>query len=525
MGFCSTSTVDMESNVLISCFFLALIGSLEAVLWSSKNCNPNGDDRNVVKGKVTDAICCGSTHMAEAHSKCNVMDKNSCNAEDTCKWHDPSRNIKCRTAYSRLLPECQERPSCKLNRDSRNNVCCKNPELEKLDNCVDMMAGRCPSAWQVPRDCCPAPNDKYAFMLTTDPSRSDLVCCNAPCTAIEQAWRGEEGNVTAGVAPVPGKTQCRADGVQMPAAVKENCAPAKRSLLAGLLGGGGGLGGGLGGLGGLGGGMDPSMISQLLGMPTGAGDSLDLGKVIPGMAANTGLDGGATLAALQGLGFGSSKDSHVDEITVDDFFDSIIEALDNDKDVFEYNKEINSDSWFGKQSFGGLVDGFKFINPNKFINRIYGSPFGLANAQAMFGMQYGIPMDKFQKHTGYHQVMTGYANPYGPPPPSYHPPTPPPYSPPVYPGPYPEPHPEPAAEPVPEPEYHQPVYQPYPEPYPQPVYQPYPEPEYQQPVYQPYPQQYPEPYPEPQPYNPYGAPPPPPQHEPVHEPHPAPAYQ
>merc|ERR1719233_845080 len=117
----------MESNVLISCLFLALIGSLEAVLWSSKNCNPNADD--------------------------------------TCKWHDPSRNIKCRTAYSRLLPECLEHPSCKLNRDSRNNVCCKNPELEKLDNCVDMMAGRCPSAWQVPRDCCPAPNDKYAFML------------------------------------------------------------------------------------------------------------------------------------------------------------------------------------------------------------------------------------------------------------------------------------------------------------------------------------------------------------------------
>merc|ERR1712212_1067840 len=415
-----------------------------------------------------------------------------------------------------------------------NNVCCKNPELEKLDNCVDMMAGRCPSAWQVPRDCCPAPNDKYAFMLSTDPSRSDLICCNAPCTAIEQAWRGEEGNMTAGVAPVPGKSHCTADGAQMPAAVRENCAPAKRSLLASLLGGGGGGLGGLGGLGGgHGGGLDPSMISQLLGMPVGAGDSLDLGKVIPGMAGNTGLDGGATLAALQGLGFGSSKDSHVDEITVDDFFDAIIEALDNDKDVFEYNKEINSDSWFGKQSFGGLVDGFKFIDPKKFINRIYGSPFGLANAQAMFGMQYGIPMNKFQKHTGYHQIMTGYANPYGPPPPSYHPPTPPPYSPPVYPGPIPEPHPEPAAEPVPEPEYHQPVYQPYPqqypEPYPQqypePSHQPYPEPEYQQPVYQPYPQQYPEPYPEPQPYNPYAAPPPPPQHEPVHEPaHPQPAY-
>merc|ERR1719315_568161 len=227
------------------------------------------------------------------------------------------------------------------------------------------------------------------------------------------------------------------------------------------------------------------MISQLLGMPTGAGDSLDLGKVIPGMAGNTGLDGGATLAALQGMGFGSSKDSHVEEITVDDFFDAIIEALDNDKDVFEYNKEVNSDAWFGKQSFGGLVDGFKFINPMKFINRIYGNPFGLANAQAMYGMQYGIPMHKFKQHTGMHQTMTGFANPYGPPPQHYAaPPTPPPYTPPVYPHPPPPAHPlpapvEPVPEPIPEPLPHPPPHypaQPVPEPIPEPL--PHPPPHY-----------------------------------------------
>merc|ERR1719158_253297 len=499
----STEIVQMATNIrYLFCVLLCLSGSLNAVLWSSKNCNPSGDDRTVVKGKVTDAICCGATHMTMAHSKCNNLEKNSCDAEDTCKWHDPGRNIKCRTAYNRLLPECLERPSCKLNRDSRNNVCCKNPDLEKVDNCVNLMAGRCPSAWQVPRDCCPAPNDKYAHMLTTDHTRTDLVCCNAPCTAIEQAWRGVEGNATVGVSPVPGKAHCKADGAQMPAAVRENCAPAKRSLLASLMGGGGGNYG-LGGLGGLGGGgLDSSMISQLLGLPVGEGESYDLGKVIPGMAGNTGLDGGATLAALQGLGFGSSKESHVDEI---------------------------------------IVDGFNFIDPKKFINRIYGSPFGLANAQAMFGMQYGIPMNKFKKHTGFHQIMTGYSNPYGPPPPSphatqppsyhpptpspydpqppsYHPPTPPPYTPPVYPGPIPEHHPENVAESVPYPSsqhYPDPSPQHYPEPYPQ----PYPQPEHQQPVYEPYPQQYPESYPEHQPYNPH---PYPPQPEQVpHQPEPA----
>merc|ERR1719369_670060 len=241
---------------------------------------------------------------------------------------------------------------------------------------------------------------------------------------------------------VPGKAHCRADGDAMPKAVRENCAPGKRGYMQQMLGGYGGAGGI---------GMDPSMLSQLMGMPMG--ESIDLGKVIPSMAGGTGLNGGATLAALQGMGFGSSKDSHVEEITVDDFFDAIIEALDNDKDVFEYYKEVNSDAWFGKQSFGGLVDGFKFINPMKFINRIYGNPFGLANAQA----------------------MTGFANPYGPPPPPPHyaPPTPPAYAPPTPPAYAPPPvpvAPEPLPQPLPEPSYPQPSYPPHypPQTYPEP---------------------------------------------------------
>merc|ERR1719470_260177 len=403
---------------------------------------------------------------------------------------------------------------CVLNRDRKNNVCCKDPAVDKLDNCVDMMAGRCPAAWQVPRDCCPAPDDKYAYMLTTDPARGDLVCCNAPCTAIENAWRGHEGNLTAGISPVPGKAHCRADGAVMPQAVEQNCAPGRKSYMQQMLGG-------LGGAGGMG--LDPSMLSQLMGMPVG--QSIDLGKVIPSMAGGTGLNGGATLAALQGMGFGSSKDSHVEEITVDDFFDAIIEALDNDKDVFEYNKEVNSDAWFGKQSFGGLVDGFKFINPMKFINRIYGNPFGLANAQAMYGMQYGIPMNKFKTHTGMHQTMTGYANPYGPPPPQhYAAPTPPPYTPPVYPHQPPtapvEPVAEPIPEPLPEPSYPpphypaQPAYPPYPQPYPEP--QPA-QPHYPPPQPEPYPEPYPA-YPQPQPY--------PEPHSPqeIHYPQPEPHY-
>merc|ERR1719154_1002532 len=241
---------------------------------------------------------------------------------------------------------------------------------------------------------------------------------------------------------------------------------------------------------------------------------------------------GASLAALEALGHGSSRDDHVDEITVDDFFDAIIESLDNDKDVFEYNKEINSDSWFGKQSFGGLVDGFNFIDPTKFINQIYGSQFGLSNAQAMYGMQYGISQDKF-KTPAQHQMMTGFGPPspyptsgynsqpsYGPSPyastSAYGPPSPPQWAPPSPPQ---WAQPSPPAQPgTPEqvevsqssdnsspnaPAYPEQPSSTYPEqpqqPYPEQPQQPYPE--QSQPSY---PQQ-PQPvYPEPaQPYNPY----------------------
>merc|ERR1712142_651797 len=70
----------MESNICMLLLALTcLSGSLEAVLWNKKNCNPNGDDVTVVRGRVTDAICCGEEYN-KAH--CYGLSKNSCNAKD-----------------------------------------------------------------------------------------------------------------------------------------------------------------------------------------------------------------------------------------------------------------------------------------------------------------------------------------------------------------------------------------------------------------------------------------------------------
>merc|ERR1719337_202227 len=61
--------------------------------------------------------------------------------------------------------------------------------------------------------------------------------------------------------------------------------------------------------------------------------------------------GGYGTAGLPGLGFMNevdldneeSKEGHVEEISMDDFMETLIEALDTDADVFESDRQITSD--------------------------------------------------------------------------------------------------------------------------------------------------------------------------------------
>merc|ERR1719219_1758242 len=147
-------------------------------------------------------------------------------------------------------------------------------------------------------------------------------------------------------------------------------------------------------------------------------------------------DLGAAQAALEEVKVDSSKNEHVDEITVDDFFNVLIRALDNDKDVFDSEAEMTSDPWFGKQTFGGSPRGINLIDPWRFIDQIYGSPFGLNQGfggaqmgqmpgygvmQPSYGSSYGSPYG-----SSYGMPSYGAPSSYGPPsygaPPSYGPP-------------------------------------------------------------------------------------------------------
>ena len=57
---------------------------------------------------------------------------------------------------------------------------------------------------------------------------------------------------------------------------------------------------------------------------------------------------GGTMALASMLS-GQDYTEDVEEITVDDFFNSLIESLNNDNDLFQYNRDIYSDPIFGKQ--------------------------------------------------------------------------------------------------------------------------------------------------------------------------------
>ena len=139
------------------------------------------------------------------------------------------------------------------------------------------------------------------------------------------------------------------------------CAPGMRSYFGAYsMGGGGGL-------------MDKNMQMSTMGMY--GGKPMYGGRVIggygtlglPGMGFMNKVD----LDSEEGL---NSKEGHVEEISMDDFMETLIEALDTDADVFESDRQISSDPWFGKQKFSLGPNGIKFGNPMDIFNDIYGNP-------------------------------------------------------------------------------------------------------------------------------------------------------
>ena len=88
---------------------------------------------------------------------------------------------------------------------------------------------------------------------------------------------------------------------------------------------------------------------------------------------------------------------YVKEITVDDVIDALIQALKNDRDVFTSTSGVYSDPIYGKHKFSTPPAGLNYLDPDYYLEQIYGSPYGMSLTQYGFGGQ-GFPM---QQSSGY----------------------------------------------------------------------------------------------------------------------------
>merc|ERR1719402_1302627 len=287
-----------------------------------------------------------------------------------CKWRTDGGCLSRTTKDACGADRCKwEGGSCIWNRDAQNNVCLHPPAghatlPDATRNCADILKGRCPLSWEVPTGCCLEEHSKYELLLTSTPG---FVCCNAPCTSLEASHKSGAQvllfaltEVTTGTGlVVANQTVCNGNmGSTL-------CAPGMRSYFGSYSrGGGGGL-------------MDKNMQISTMGMY--GGRPMYGGRVV----------GGYGTIGLPGMGFMNqvdlnseedlnSKEGHVEEISMDDFMETLIEALDTDADVFESDRQITSDPWFGKQKFSLGPSGIKFADPMDIFNDIYGNPgFGV----------------------------------------------------------------------------------------------------------------------------------------------------
>lgn len=321
-------TTTMAAFVALS---LALLtgSTVEAQTWSSETCR-------APDAKVTFSKCCGEEKFCSPNK-----DQTSCLSGENqlyCQWSET--NMK-----------CQPRP------DDRSDVCCRGGKVG--DACHSLAYKmECPKDWLVKSECCPDPEArKYSVLLGG--GAPGMVCCNTPCTQMAKA-------------------NCTLDA---------RCAPGKRSMAMTVnpyqnlgfyfqrpLG------------------MAPKSFGHVM---SGTGLAFDDGFLAnyfaltgsmmpygypPSVVSTTPTPTSTTptyttptyggSGTTPGFGaYGSSKAKHVDEITVDDLFELLIDALRDDTNVKSYSGQIESDPLFGKVKTGGFKANLNLPDANFFLDK------------------------------------------------------------------------------------------------------------------------------------------------------------
>jgi len=398
-----SSVVFGSHDSLAKCLYEDEIAKAQDTLWTKANCNKEGG--GAIKGLVVDAVCANVADNCPSRTNAR-----SCSASVGCTWDagvckwDHGGGCKSRTTEDACGNDrCKwEGGSCIWNRDAENNVCLHAPSghatlPDATRNCALILMGKCPLSWEVPTGCCLEEHSKYEMLLTSTPG---FVCCNAPCTSLEASHKAGSkvhlfalDEVTTGTGlVVTNQTVCNGNmGSTL-------CAPGMRSYFGSYSkGGGGGL-------------MDCNMQMSTMGMCGG--------KPMYGGS----LVGGYGMIGLPEMDFMNkvdldSKNGHVEEISIDDFMETLIEALDTDADVFESDRTITSDTWFGKKKSSSGPTGIKFSDPMDIFNDIYGNPrFGMPGGMGPFGrmgrMRRGYGMGGFGGYGKGSYGMGGYGG-YG----------------------------------------------------------------------------------------------------------------
>jgi len=348
-------------------------------LWTSKNCPGS-------LGNVTDTLCCGPTTFCR-----KLVSEAACTSEVDdaalyCEW---------------------KKGQCQPVVDRQSNVCCRDQEV---NSCAKMFAGQCPEQFEVARECCQGDAyTKYAFLKTSDPEK---ICCNAPCAAMEAA------NCTLPI----------------------QCGPTQRSY---------GL-------------YNPPHSLGFFGYHNPAFDH-HYGTIFYGTGYGHDYPPYRRRHRKHRRGkkgkkhhkkdryddhdhddhhddhdhyeddyykdYDHSKEDHVDEITVDDIFALMIDAMEKETDVKVYDADITSDPYLGKTWSGGLFVDHHFPDVEPIFDEIYrypnyrpyygGYPFG-GYPYGGYGGSHGHPYGGYggPHHGG--QLHGGYGGPqqggqqYGP---------------------------------------------------------------------------------------------------------------
>merc|ERR1711936_1040745 len=311
------SGVLCSHESLVKCLYEEEVAEAQDTLWNRANCNEDGT--GAIKGLVVDAVCANAADICPSKT-----DSRSCGSSVGCSWDagvckwDKGGGCQSRATEEDCgADRCKwQGGSCIWNRDAQNNVCLHPPSSrttlpDATKNCADILKGKCPASWEVPTGSSLEASYKagakvHLFALNEVTTGTGLVVAN------QTICNGNMGSTL--------------------------CAPGMRSFFGAYhRGGGGGL-------------MDKNMQMSTMGIY--GGRPMYGGRVI----------GGYGTIGLPGMGFMNqvdldgeesldAKEGHVEEISMDDFMDTLIEALDTDADVFESDRQITSDPWFGKQKF------------------------------------------------------------------------------------------------------------------------------------------------------------------------------